>query len=132
MENIYSYNASGVIKCSSNLHHFKALCYKLASGKKEEKNTLKRKQTPPSISPSASLYVSFIPLSIAPVDPCTLSFLQFSPPPVLSLSFLPASSFISHLSGKLLQDSVGHRGKVGLKEAEMGLKLSCPLLCPEQ
>ncbi len=45
----------------------------------------------PSICPSVSLYVSFLPLSIAPVDPCALSFSSVFTP-TCSHSLVPPSS----------------------------------------
>lgn len=58
----------------------------------------KKKKIYPSICLSASLYVSFLPLSNAPVDPLAFPFLQFSPTPVFIPSFiqLPLSSPICH------------------------------------
>lgn len=65
----------------------------------------------------ASLYVRFLPLSIAPVDPCALSFSPvFSP--TCSHSLVPPS-FLFHVPSATeaaAGQSLGQRGKVGLRE----------------
>lgn len=78
----------------------------LATKRKKTSHNETEKKIHPSIGPSASLYVRFLLFIIAPVDPSTLSFSLVFTPPVLIPSFLPTPSFISHLSVKLLQDSV--------------------------
>lgn len=85
---------------------------------KKKKNTKKRgKKIHPLISPCASLYVSLLPLSIAPVDPCSLSFSSVFTP-TCSHSLIPPS-FLFHLPSvreAAAGQSLGRRGKVGSKE----------------
>lgn len=79
-------------------------------------NEMERKIIYLSICPAASLYVSFLPLSIGPVDPCTLSF---SPvfTPTCSNSLVPPSSpfHLPSVAEAAAGQSLGRRGKVRLK-----------------
>lgn len=83
--------------------------YRLTSGKKKRKektHTMKREKKNPSIHRSLCESICKFPPLLPQLTPVPFPFLQFSPPPVLIPLFLPAPSFISHLSVKLLQDRV--------------------------
>lgn len=83
--------------------------YRLTSGKrkrKEKTHTMKREKNPSIDRSLCESICKFPPPLLPQLTPVPFPFLQFSPPPVLIPSFLPAPSFISHLSAKLLQDRV--------------------------
>lgn len=88
-------------------------------------HNVKGKKIYPSICPSVSLYVSSLPLSIAPFDPCALSFSSVFTP-TCSHSLVPPSSLF-HLPSATeaaAGQNLGRGGKVGLKEGRSVSQLS--------
>ena len=77
-----------------------------------------------SICPAASLYVSFLPLSIGPVDPCTLSFFSSLHPHLFSHSLVPPSSpfHLPSVAEAAAGQSLGRRGKVRLKAGRLAAR----------
>lgn len=79
----------------------------------ERHNIRQKKKIDPSICSSASLCVSFLLLSIAPVDPCALSFSSLLTPTCSQSLVAPAPAFISHLPLNLLQWVWAGEGRKG-------------------